>query len=234
MSQSDSKKTFSLVDSKVGSYATRSSDHQTQISIKANTINGIFNLQSATPAVAQTSSKRKRPRNRGKVGVVVIYRHTHAFARRRIVSTDTAGTFISQFFPGDIPRGESTRDRYVQMECKLHQEGAEKYIAPHLMDVSWAKLRYLHEDIIRWMKDQHRLLRYLGPAYPRGSHGTSKYVADTQLYVTGGIEDKDGDDIDTAAENAARREVAEEIGLPIHKLVKMKKRQGNYWFVAEV
>ena len=235
MYRSDSKKTFSTVNSVFGTCATRSYDHKTQKNIKANTSNSFFNLHSASRARVKTSSKRQRPKIRGKVGVVVIHKHGNVSSRCRTESRDTAGTFISQFIPGDIPRDESTRHQRVKINCSLHREHATSYIDKHDMDVSWTKLWYLHDNIISWMKDQHEGTQYLGPAYPRGRHGgTSKHVADTQLYVTGGIEDVDGDDLDTAAVNAARREVAEEIGLQINLLDIMGKSQGNYWFVAEV
>jgi hypothetical protein len=135
------------------------------------------------------------------------------YQRKRIESTDTAGRYVCYFTGSqlstitNIPsrRKPSGWEPTHHFSSSIHIED-EKELGQQHVPLSKATPPKIMEEYIMRMFASRCDIPFLGPAYPT-KHDAS-IINDTQLYVSGAIEDIDGD-----SEAAALREVREEIGL---------------------
>ena len=67
----------------------------------------------------------------------------------------------------------------------------------------------------------------MAPSYHKCVSFGRDSITDTQLYVSGGVEE-----YDSSHEDAARREIREEIGLEVSSIVIVKTINGDTWFHA--
>ena len=148
-----------------------------------------------------------------KVWVIVELRsdHIRVNKRNRNVTTDTAGTFMTLIRSADLgtiqempqpqpgPWGSTHH-----FQTRVHTEGVNG-MRDLWVPISQAQPPQSLNHIVRNRIGNNPNSVFLGPAYPVRDDPTS--VNDTQFCVSGGIESME------SPENAARREVAEEIGM---------------------
>lgn len=141
---------------------------------------------------------------------------TDVTTRCRTVSGDKAGERIGIFTSYDL----TGKNRII---CKLHDEGQKMTFTPkynHMISKYKARHNW-HYAIIDSMK--YKDTEWLGPCYMK-----YKKIQDMQLYVSGTI---DGDE---SFEEAAIREINEEIGLPTKKITLVLSKSGDAWLHAIV
>ena len=170
--------------------------------------------------------KRLRKEYKRKVYVTVHYSRWKNYRdRERIKSSDIAGQYITIFSANGIREGK--------LACDMHFEGLTTTIARVEVPISTYTARRLETPIKRFIS-KCKKWTFLGPAYRnkmfKEGDSDSKRVDDTQLYVSGSIEETD-----KTPNHAAYREVEEEIGLPVFHIRLMQvDKFGNHWFHVDV
>ena len=162
--------------------------------------------------------KCPRKEYKRKVYVTVHYSRSKNYRdRERIKSSDIAGKYITIFSASGIREGK--------LVCDMHLEGSTTTIARVEVPISTYTARSLETPIKRFIS-KYKKWTFLGPAY----HNENEIVDDTQLYVSGSIEETD-----KTPNHAAYREVEEEIGLPVFHIRLMQvDKFGNHWFHVDV
>ena len=155
---------------------------------------------------------QKKGKKPDKVWVIVELREGHnVYTRRRVVNSDTAGTFVSLIQARDLDTLENMPHPQPgywgathHFRTRVHPEGE------NLLRESWVPLskaeppEVLNQRVLDMIRVNPGKV-FLGPAYPARDNPT--LVNDTQLCISGGIEDGESPEV------AARRELAEEIGM---------------------
>lgn len=157
------------------------------------------------------------------------------YQRKRIESTDTAGMYVCCFTGSQLStitnissrRKQSGWDPTHHFSSSIHIED-EKELRQQYVPLSKATPPKIMEGYIMRLFANKCDTPFLGPAYPT-KHDAS-IINDTQLYVSGAIEDIDG-----SSKIAALREVREEIGLePKYIGYRCKvyddKGRTHYWY----
>lgn len=141
-------------------------------------------------------------------------------SRNRTSSSDVGGYYLSFFTNGSIKRGK--------VNAFFHRERSMKPFKCSIPKSTYTARRGFEKSIRDFIAKNSHVV-FLGPCYhKRGFNGKDKII-DTQLYVSGSIEADDKD-----AETAARREIAEEIGMEVRSIEFIETRRGDYLFHAKV
>ena len=130
------------------------------------------------------------------------------------------GYYLSVFTNGSIKRDK--------VNAFFHRERSMKPFKCSIPKSSYTARRGFEKSIRDFIAKNPHVV-FLGPCYhKRDSKGRDRII-DTQLYVSGSIEADDTD-----AETAARREIAEEIGLEVRSIEFIETRKGDFLFHATV
>lgn len=140
-------------------------------------------------------------------------------SRNRTSSSDVGGYFLSVFTSSNIRNGK--------VYAHFHRERSNKVFKCSIPQSTYTARRGFEKSIRSFIAENPRVL-FLGPCYHKNSDGRDRII-DTQLYVSGSIEADDED-----AEFAARREIAEEIGMEVLSINFIETRNGDFLFHATV
>ena len=172
-----------------------------------------YRPQGHRPHGLKRPQQKKGKKIQDKVWVLVELTPGHnVYARRRRVNPDTAGTFVSLIQARDLDtleRMPHPQPGYFgathHFRTRVHSEGENFLRESSRVPLSKAEPPEVLNQIVldRIRLDPSKV--FLGPAYPVEEN--ANLVNDTQICVSGGIED------DESPEDAAMRELEEEIGM---------------------
>lgn len=174
------------------------------------------NSRESTQISANVQTKRK-----GKV-YVTINLSSDIIDRKRVESCDIGGKYICMFTSANISRD------YVS--SKIHREGSNRFFRAKIKKSTYRARSGFDRTILEFIR-KNSSATFLGPAYHSSRDESGKirdHIIDTQIYVSGAIEEGE-----TALE-AALREIAEEIGKDVSDIKQMENRNGNVWFHATI
>lgn len=141
---------------------------------------------------------------------------TDVTKRSRIDNSDIGGERIGIFTNQDMVN----KNKII---CNLHDEGKDRIFYPrkkHMISKYTARHKW-HSQIINSMLSKEAV--WLGPCYMVNGE-----IGDMQLYVSGTIEKGE------SFEDAAQREIKEEIGLETKFMKKIKSFKKDAWYYALV
>lgn len=126
-------------------------------------------------------------------------------------SGDTAGRFVTVYCQEDLDNTEEIPERFRtwgmtrQFKVVNVHDISKRWLIPLRVPIS-SSTGPFHESHVLPHITANRESKFIGPAYPNRKN--SKWINDTQLCVSGKVED-----YDASLEAAAIREIREEIGL---------------------
>ena len=137
--------------------------------------------------------------------------------RNRVESNDIAGKYVCYFSSKGIT------SKYVS--SFVHREGCSKTFRAKINRSTYTARNGFEKQILDFIKENPNVT-FVGPAYHESQRGSWKdHITDTQLYVSGAIED-----IDVIPEDTVRREILEEIGVEINYIEEIDRNNGDIWF----
>jgi len=140
------------------------------------------------------------------------------YGRRRLITTDIAGKYICCF------SSDNVKEDYVSTE--VHREGRTKTFRASINRSTYSARNGFESKICRFIHENPGIT-FVAPSYHKCVSFGRDSITDTQLYVSGGVEQ-----YDRSHEDAARREIREEIGLEVSSIVIVETINGDTWFHA--
>ena len=140
------------------------------------------------------------------------------YGRRRLITTDIAGKYICCF------SSDNVKDDYVSTE--VHREGEKRTFRARINRSTYSARNGFESKICRFIHENPGIT-FVAPSYHKCVSFGRDSITDTQLYVSGGVEQ-----YDRSHEDAARREIREEIGLEVSSIVIVETINGDTWFHA--
>ena len=140
--------------------------------------------------------------------------------RRRSDSTDKAGTYVCCFSSSNVTSNH--------VHATVHREGHRRTFRAKIPRSKYTARNGFEGRIKRFIQTNDDMT-FVAPSYHTNRRNGRHHITDTQLYVSGGVEDSD-----ESHEEAARREIMEEIGLDVSSIKMVATFNGDTWFHATV